>query len=343
GRQPAPKGPRSFTPGLLRTFSRSHNTAPRLTDRVGTCRCMEVRRNLFWKASLLMRASVPLNLFETLESRTLFAAAVLSHGVLRVVGDGAAANTIVVANSSDGASVDVAINWTTARGVAKNVIKSFPKTLGITQIRVRGGRMGDLISVGQANGSLGIAALDLPARVLGLAGNDVITTAGGNDVIFAGAGNDMVGAGAGLDWLRGMAGDDALDGGGDNDRLNGGFGNDALGGGGGDDLLRGEAGNDLLDGGGGNDAMFGGVGNDTLTGASGDDTLWGGFGDDSLNGGSGNDSVGGVLGTNSLTGGNGPDTFHVRALAFNPTNDYDASEDTLDIVRRASEVAPPAA
>ena len=254
-----------------------------------------------------MRASVPVNLFETLESRTLFAAAVLSHGVLRVVGDGAAANTIVVANSSDGASVDVAINWTTARGVAKNVIKSFPKTLGITQIRVRGGRMGDLISVGQANGSLGIAALDLPARVLGLAGNDVITTAGGNDVIFAGAGNDMVGAGAGLDWLRGMAGDDALD------------------------------------GGGGNDAMFGGVGNDTLTGASGDDTLWGGFGDDSLNGGSGNDSLGGVLGTNSLTGGNGQDTFHVRALTFNPTNDYDATEDILDIVRRASEVAPPAA
>src|SRR3712207_4931141 len=105
-----------------------------------------------------MRGVIPVNAVESLETRTLFAAAVLSHGVLRVVGDGAAANTIVVADSSDGASVNVSINWTTARGVDKSVNKSFPKSLGITQIRVRGGFRNDLISVGQANGLLGVAA-----------------------------------------------------------------------------------------------------------------------------------------------------------------------------------------
>ena len=285
------------------------------------------------------------SLVERLETREMLSAsATLYRGVLRVAGDLAAANAIFVANSSDGASVNVSISWTTARGVERNVTKSFPKSLGINQIWVRGGVQGDLISVGQANVDLNIAALDLPTRVLSLAGNDVITTAGGNDIIFSGAGNDMVGAGGGTDWIRGMAGDDALDGGGDNDRVNGGIGNDALGGGGGDDLLRGEAGNDLLDGGSGNDLMFGGIGNDALSGGSDDDALWGGFGDDSLNGGSGNDTLGGVLGTNSLHGGQGQDTFRVRALTFNPTNDYDAAEDILTVIPRAAEgPRPPAA
>jgi Ca2+-binding RTX toxin-like protein len=281
--------------------------------------------------------------FEALESRTLFSAAVLAQGILRVSGDFAAANTILVGNSPDGASVNVAITWTNARGVDKSVIKSFPKSLGITEIRVRGGFRNDLISVGQANAGLGIAALDLPVRVLSLAGNDVITTAGGADIIFSGAGNDLVSAGGGADWVRGMAGDDALDGGGDNDRLNGGFGNDALGGGGGDDLLRGELGNDALDGGGGNDMLFGGLGNDMLGGGAGDDTLWGALGDDALDGGPGNDSLGGILGTNSLVGGQGQDTYRVRDLAFNPTNDFDAAEDVLVIVHTAGEAAPPAA
>ena len=290
-----------------------------------------------------MREISHVSAFEGLESRTLFSAAVLAQGILRVSGDFAAASTILVGNSPDGASVNVSITWTNARGVDKNVIKSFPKSLGITEIRVRGGAGADLISVGQANGLLGIEALDLPVRVLSFGGNDVVTTAGGNDIIFSGAGNDLVSAGGGTDWVRGMAGDDALDGGGDNDRLNGGFGNDALGGGGGDDLLRGEAGNDALDGGGGNDLLFGGLGNDMLGGGAGDDTLWGALGDDALNGGPGNDSLGGILGTNSLVGGPGQDTFHVRDLAFNPTNDYDSAEDVLDIVRVIRETAPPAA
>lgn len=299
---------------------------------------------------------------ESLERRTLFSGAVLARGVLNVFGDGGSANTIVVAESADGASVDVTINSVNARGVPKSFAKSFPKTLVINQIWVRGGVGNDNISVGQANGTLGIQSLDLPTRVLSGAGNDVIVTpdaadfilsgagndsvdsGGGNDVVFAGAGNDFVEAGNGDDWVRGMFGDDAIEGGGDADRLSGGIGNDLLQGGQGMDLLLGNIGNDTLEGGAENDSLFGGIGNDVLRGNGGDDALWGGLGDDALEGGAGNDSLGGILGTNSLLGGQGTDTFHVRELALNPTNDYDAATgDVLDLVRTRSEGPKPPA
>ena len=294
------------------------------------------------------------NGIEALEHRTLLSGATLSHGILRVFGDGAAANAIVVANSPDGLSVDVTINSTNRLGQTKTFTKSFAKTLGVTNIWVRGGAGADNIQVGQSNG-----ALDLPTRVLSGAGNDVIVTpggddfilsgsgndfvdsGGGNDVVFAGLGDDAVSAGSGDDWVRGMLGNDALTGGNGNDRLNGGAGNDALAGGQGADLLRGEAGDDTLDGGADNDALFGGLGNDLLRGNGGDDALWGSFGDDTLEGGIGNDSLGGILGSNNLSGGQGADTFHVRSLTLNASNDFNGADgDVLDIVPRARQEGP---
>ena len=170
----------------------------------------------------------PSGLFEALESRTLFAVGILSQGILRVAGDGASTNTIIVSNSSDGASVVVSVNSTNARGVDKSFNKSFPKGLGISEIRVKGGGKNDVISVGQANALLGIAALDLPSRVLGLGGNDLITTAGGNDIVFGGAGNDELHGGSGSDYVYGHAGNDTIFAEGGSDFLAGYEGNDVI-------------------------------------------------------------------------------------------------------------------
>ena len=296
--------------------------------------------------------------FETLERRTHLSAAVLNNGVLRVRGEARAANTITVANSPDSASIDVTIN-STVRGLPDTFTRSFPKAQGIQSIVVRGGLLADSISVGQANAALNIEAFSLPTRAFGGPGNDAIVltssadyvnagfgndlvdTNGGNDFIIAGEGNDAVSAGGGDDLVRGMLGDDILQGGDGVDRINGGWGNDLIQAGPGNDIARGEQGDDAVEGGADDDTLFGGIGNDALRGGNGNDVLWGGLGDDSLEGGAGDDSLGGILGTNALTGGAGADTFHVRDLALNPVNDFDATQgDVLDVVTRGRNEGP---
>ncbi len=97
-----------------------------------------------------------------------------------------------------------------------------------------------------------------------------------------------------------------------------------------DDVIVGGAGPDSINAGAGNDLVFGRHGNDILVGGEGNDTLWGGGGSDSVDGGNGDDVLGGILGApNTLMGGAGHDTFWVRDLAKNPTNDFNAAEDTL--------------
>ena len=295
---------------------------------------------------------------EPLERRTHLSAAVLGHGVLKVRGQALAPNTITIANSADSASIDVTVN-SFVRGQPDNFTRSFPKALGIQSIVVRGGLLADAVSIGQANATLGLEAFSLPARVFtgpgddsvtttssadfvnaGL-GNDLVDTNGGNDFILAGVGNDNVSAGGGDDLVRGMLGDDLLQGGDGVDRLNGGWGNDLIQAGPGNDIARGEQGDDTVEGGPDDDLLFGGIGNDILRGGNGNDTMWGGVGDDTLEGGAGDDSLGGIIGTNVLTGGAGADTFHVRDLALNPTNDYDATQgDVLDVVTRANREGP---
>jgi Ca2+-binding RTX toxin-like protein len=283
-----------------------------------------------------MRANFS-GIVEALESRQLLSGAVLSHGFLRVFGDGASTNTITVRNSADNLNVDVVITSVNSAGQSKLFTKSFAKALGISSVWIRGGAKDDTITVSEQNG-----LFTIPARVLSLGGNDNVTTASGNDIIFAGAGNDTVHAGNGIDWVRGMVGDDSLFGDGGNDRVNAGPGNDLVDGGGGSDMLRGEVGNDSLVGGSGDDLVYGGFGNDVITGDSGNDALWGCAGDDNIDGGSGNDTVGGFLGTNALTGGNGQDTFVVRQLTLqNPSNDYDALEDILLVVTKLNEGGKP--
>ena len=102
-------------------------------------------------------------------------------------------------------------------------------------------------------------------HILGLGGDDRISTGGGNDHLDGGGGSDEP------RWFRGQRHDRRVDMA--TTYLYGGYGNDTLEGGSGIDLLYGRPGEDTL---------LGGDGPDRLDGDEGDDLLEGGYGDDRL-------------------------------------------------------------
>jgi Ca2+-binding RTX toxin-like protein len=164
--------------------------------------------------------------FETLEGRTLFAAApvpvtaAVVEGALYVIGTRKADAVFI----GLGATADVIV---VRSGAAATVVGSFNRS-------------------------------DLPDGV-------VVDGGAGNDrVFFDGATRipSVLLGGAGKDWLVAGPADDVLDGGAGNDRLVGGDGNDVLDGGAGRDALDGGAGDDSLCGGTGIDAVTGGAGTD---------------------------------------------------------------------------------
>src|SRR5688572_23295358 len=90
-------------------------------------------------------------LVETLETRRLMSAgASLFGGVLLVRGVGTQANAIVVKNSADQLSVDVAVVSTNALGETTTFNRSFAKSLGINAVWIRGGAKADLITVDES-------------------------------------------------------------------------------------------------------------------------------------------------------------------------------------------------
>jgi len=274
----------------------------------------------------MSRSNSPL--IESLENRRLLSAGAFVVGsMLRVQGAPLSPNTIAV--DDNGASITVSVNWTTARGVAKSFSSSFLKSLGFTEVWVRGGIKADVITVGKNS-----ASFTLPTRIDGIAGNDSITTAGlQNDTVFGGIGADTITTGDGNDIVHGGLRSDVITVGNGNDRVKGGILADTITAGNGNDTVVGGAGPDLITVGNGNDLVFGERGNDTITAGNGNDTLWGGPGDDSIKAGNGTDTFGGILGINTLLGGTGHDTFVVRSLAGQTTS-YNPAKDTLRIVKR---------
>jgi Ca2+-binding RTX toxin-like protein len=185
---------------------------------------------------------------DALEPRRLLAGASVLHDALVVRGAPFAANTIVVADSADGTGVDVTITSVTRRGVTKHFDASFPKSLGFTLVRVRGGALNDAISFGDD-----AHPFTLPVRANGFAGDDTITGGDGDDKLSGGLGHDTIHGGKGNDVLRGGLDDDSL------------FGDD------GDDTLWGGSGNDSLDAGNGNDKLGGILGTNKMIGGDGAD------------------------------------------------------------------------
>jgi Ca2+-binding RTX toxin-like protein len=176
------------------------------------------------------------------------AGASVLHDALVVRGGAFAANTIVVADSADGSAVDVTIDSVNKRGVAKHFTASFPKSLGFTLVRVRGGALNDTISFGDVS-----HPFTLPVRANGFAGDDAITGGDGDDKLAGGLGKDTLHGGKGNDVVRGGFDDDAV------------FGDD------GDDIVWGGAGNDALDAGAGNDKLGGILGTNKMIGGDGAD------------------------------------------------------------------------
>jgi hypothetical protein len=185
---------------------------------------------------------------DALECRRLLAGASVLHDALVVRGGPFTSNAIVVADSADGSAVDVTIDSMNKRGVAKHFNASFPKSLGFTLVRVRGGAQSDTISFGDAS-----HPFTLPVRVNGFAGDDTITGGDGDDKLAGGLGHDTVHGGKGNDVVRGGADDDTLSG---------------------------DDGDDTLWGGGGNDSLDAGIGNDKLGGIIGTNRMIGGDGAD---------------------------------------------------------------
>jgi alpha-tubulin suppressor-like RCC1 family protein len=169
----------------------------------------------------------------------------------------------------------------------------------------------------------------LPICIMGLGGNDTITSGSAADVIGGGSGNDIIRGGGGDDQIWAETGDDTVFGDDGNDYINGDHGVDTINGGDGNDrivdgrgnnVIHGDAGIDWITGGAENDTIFGDDGNDTVDGGAGSNILWGGTGNDvlqvpgslgpnTLHGDDGDDSLRGAAGVDTMEGGNGNDNF----------------------------------
>jgi Ca2+-binding RTX toxin-like protein len=191
-------------------------------------------------------------MLETLEGRAMLSASATVHGdVLRVRGHEHAPNTIVVGNSADGTKIDVSISFVKKNGVAKTITASFPTTLEIEKLRIRGGKQADNISINQTTSPFTIKTL-----VEAHGGNDVILMGDEVDIVDGGRGDDSINVGLGNDIVLGRRGNDVIVGGEGNDTLWGGLGNDNIDAGNGDDVLGGILGVNTLMGGAGKDTFW---------------------------------------------------------------------------------------
>jgi Ca2+-binding RTX toxin-like protein len=230
---------------------------------------------------------------ERLDTRVLPAAAVLSGGVLNVVGTNDP--DLIQIRQAGGAIYIVG----TPIVSGSRVFSSIPAS-AVRQISIQGLGGNDLIDL-NSGGVPGQQPLRVRAWVDAGDGNDSVLGGAGNDTLFGGGGDDIVLGLGGNDQIHGGEGNDLLSGGAGNDNLNGGNGNDALFGDNGNDSLNGGDGHDSLLGGAGNDLLRDMLGNNALSGDPGNDTLIAGNGNDSLWGGPGRDVLAPGGGTNVVT------------------------------------------
>ncbi|MGB7325776.1 MAG: agmatine deiminase family protein [Rubripirellula sp.] len=152
---------------------------------------------------------------ETLESRKLMAANLSATGIWDISGTHGSDEIYVARNRYDSSVLIVELN---GRIVAEE------NAADVKAIHVNGGRGNDLIEIYQTDG-----AINLPTRLIGGQGNDVIVGGDGNDFIDGGAGHDELVGGGGNDVIFGRGGDDYLEGGSGQDQLDGGSGWNELG------------------------------------------------------------------------------------------------------------------
>ena len=193
-------------------------------------------------------------------------------------------------------------------------------TNGLFQITYRGTFQNDLV----------LNNTNINTRVVGLAGDDTITTGGGHDQVIGGNGDDIIRTGNGDDVATGNQGNDQILEG-DNetgrDRFFGGAGNDTIESGAGDDFVVGHQGDDIIRLGTGTDIAIGSEGNDEIHGGDGRDLIFGGLGDDIINGEAGRDRILGQEGLDVVSGGDENDS--IIGGDGNDTLNGDAGNDTI--------------
>ena len=240
-------------------------------------------------------------------------------------------NHVFLISDSDGVvAVDLGAPVTAGTGCTSDSANAascaFPP--GVNRVEILAGDMSDYVNT---------AALELPNRIEGEAGNDELTTGGIYNlysVMDGGPGADTFESVNGtVDYsdrtnpVTVTVGDDQANDGeaGENDRIPSGIGW-VIGGGGNDHMSAGEvaevkfkggAGDDVLEaevfayliGNKGDDRLLGGKDAQYIGGGSGADLLRGGPSEDSLGGGEGNDEIIGGLGADYMNGDDGNDTL----------------------------------
>jgi uncharacterized repeat protein (TIGR01451 family) len=169
--------------------------------------------------------------------------------------------TIVLAGTSEGASIHHAVSVTTS---------SIDATPGD-----HGAAIDTLVTGASVPPTTVPTLASPPCANPGFGGRD-------DDVLFGSAFGDRLFGRAGRDLLRGRAGNDCLYGGDGNDVLDGDGGNDSLWGSDGRDRLFGGSGNDRLLGGAKADELHGDTGNDEFAAGTGRDRVWAGPGNDTI-------------------------------------------------------------
>ena len=173
----------------------------------------------------------PRLLVEPLEERQLLASAIVSNGLLTVVGNDLLNDKIEV-SSPEGVQAFVSV-VDLASGAGES-FGPFPiSTFNSVIIRGLGGN--DQIFYGLLQDS----------SIFGGAGDDILYGNEGKDNLFGEDGQDKLVGNGGVNLLDGGAGHDRLEGGSNNDRLFGGEGHDTLIGGLLDDFLAGQGGDDV--------------------------------------------------------------------------------------------------
>lgn len=224
---------------------------------------------------------------ESLETRTVLSASLLSDGTLLIIGSQQGDQITVAAQSGNGR-----VSLTGVPDVASGTVFD-----NVQRVRILGQQGNDVIR-GQGN-SRALDGTRLRFTILGGNGNDTIIGGPAADDLQGGNGGDSIFGRNGADFLRGGNAADLLSGQRGNDRLEGDNGRDALLGG---------PGNDALFGGNGNDLLRGGAGDDDLVGGNGEDDLFGGDGDDDLLGGAERDLLRGPIAEQNDF--NSEDAFH---------------------------------
>jgi len=213
--------------------------------------------------------------------------------------------------------------WKTLRvGVSLGVFD--PSAQGRNSQGVRTGaaaRTVNLMCFGHRATIIGTSHAD---RLYGTTAVDVIVGLGGDDLISSGQANDFICGGVGDDQMYGLGGNDQIDASDGADTLYGGDGNDKLYGDGGNDTVNGEGGTDYIWGGNNQDTLFGGVSGDATPppttppaepaargsrglGGDSNDFIYGGPGGDTIDGGDMNDNTYGQGGNDTLMGDDGDD------------------------------------